>query len=322
MEERPLPMLANQLDIDRVGKYSHYIMEPKVDGLRMIVKRGMHGLSAWTRTGKELTDKLPEEMIKELYLLPEGTIVDGELGYLLLEDKDRWPIFDFNRTMRVFGSGEGTAQDKIAYNRNAEQEFMRLPYYYVFDILQYRNEDMIGHALYQRKSFQQMCVSLDLSGAKYVRQTDVYHTYDEATYEHFVKEGGEGVMLKNPSALYYPGARKANTWYKLKKFNTIDVVVIGWKEGQGKYQGTTGAIEFGMYMSAQSMTPVSFGWCAGMDDATRNDICDLYESGALYGKVFELRYFGKVGRDGKGYRFPQFMRWRPDKSPQECVYRQ
>src|SRR3954454_15114703 len=99
MEERPLPMLANQLDIDRVGKYSHYIMEPKLDGLRMIVKRGVHGLSAWTRTGKELTDKLPEEMIKELYLLPEGTIVDGELGYLFTEDELRWPIFDFNRTM-------------------------------------------------------------------------------------------------------------------------------------------------------------------------------------------------------------------------------
>jgi ATP-dependent DNA ligase len=322
MEERPLPMLANQLDIDRVGKYSHYIMEPKLDGLRMIVKRGTHGLSAWTRTGKELTDKLPEEMIKELYLLPEGTIIDGELGYLFKEDELRWPIFDFNRTMRVFGSGEGTAQDKIAYNRDAEDKFARLPYYYVFDILEYRREEMWPYAQFMRKRFQQMCIGIDLSSAEYVRQTGVHTEFSERTYELFVKQGGEGVMLKNPSASYYPGARKANTWYKLKKFNTIDVIVVGWKEGQGKYWGTTGAIEFGMLMSSQSLTPVSFGWCAGMDDATRHSIYNLYESGALYGMVFELRYFGKVGRDGKGYRFPQFMRWRPDKPAHECVYRQ
>src|SRR5690242_17300423 len=112
MEERPLPMLANQLDIDRVGKYSHYIMEPKLDGLRMIVRRGAFGISAWTRTGKDLTDKLPGGMFDDLYLLPEGTIIDGELGYLFKKDLNCWPIFDFNRTMRVFGSGADNAQDK------------------------------------------------------------------------------------------------------------------------------------------------------------------------------------------------------------------
>jgi ATP-dependent DNA ligase len=327
MEERPLPMLANQLDIDRVGKYSHYIMEPKVDGLRMIVKRGV-GITAWTRTGKDLTDKLPVEMLNDLYLLPEGTIIDGELGYLFKEDDGlRWPIFDFNKTMRVFGSGEGTAQDKIAVHRmmthsGSGHAWSRLPYFYVFDILKYRGDDLTTHPQSIRKNYQQMCISMDLSDAQYVRQTDVHTEFSERTYEFFVKDGGEGVMLKNPAAGYYAGARKANTWYKLKKFNTIDVVVIGWKKGQGKYADTTGAIEFGMYMSAQSMTPVSFGWCAGMDDATRHGIYNLYESGALYGKTFELRYFGKVGRDGKGYRFPQFMRWRPDKPEHECVYRQ
>jgi ATP-dependent DNA ligase len=322
MEERPLPMLANQLDIDRVSKYSHYLMEPKLDGLRMIVKRGTHGLSAWTRTGKDLTAKLPTEMINDLAKLPTGTIIDGELGYLLKEDKDRWPIFDFNRTMRVFGSGEDTAQDKIAYNRTAEQPWMQTPYFYVFDILEYKREEMWVYAQRIRKNFQMICISMDLSSAEYVRSTDVWPTFDQHQYEYFVKQGGEGVMLKNPSASYYAGARKANTWYKLKKFNTIDVVVIGWKEGQGKYQGTTGAIEFGMYMSSQSMTPVSFGWCAGMDDETRNLIATLHGRDQLLGMVFELRYFGKVGRDGKGYRFPQFMRWRPDKPEHECIYRQ
>jgi ATP-dependent DNA ligase len=314
-------MLANQLDIDRVGKYSHYIMEPKVDGLRMIVKRGV-GITAWTRTGKDLTDKLPVEMLNDLYLLPEGTIIDGELGYLFKEDELLWPVFDFNRTMRVFGSGEGTAQDKIAFNRTAEQEFMRLPYFYVFDILKYQGDDMTTHPQHIRKNYQQMCISMDLSDAQYVRQTDVHTEFSERTYEFFVKDGGEGVMLKNPAAGYYPSARKANTWYKLKKFNTIDVVVIGWKEGQGKYQGTTGAIEFGMYMGRNSGAPVSFGWCAGMDDATRFQIAAMHNENVLEGRVFELRYFGKVGRDGKGYRFPQFMRWRPDKDALQCIYRQ
>jgi bifunctional non-homologous end joining protein LigD len=318
MEERPLPMLANQLDIDRVSRYSHYLMEPKLDGLRMIVKRGTHGLSAWTRAGKDLADKLPEEMIADLMKLPLGTIIDGELGYLLHSDT-RWPIFDFNRTMRVFGSGEGTAQDKIAYNRTAEQEFMRLPFFFVFDMLQTTGGDITD--LVQRDRRDLLADALDFD-RKYLRLPLVLSGFDRPIYEKFVTDGGEGVMLKNPQAQYYPGARKANTWYKLKKFNTIDVVVIGWKEGQGKYQGTTGAIEFGMYMSRNSGAPVSFGWCAGMDDATRHEIVHMHCCEQLLGKVFELRYFGKVGRDGKGYRFPQFMRWRDDKDALECIYRQ
>jgi len=67
---------------------------------------------------------------------------------------------------------------------------------------------------------------------------------EEEFYRHFnkiISEGGEGIVLKNWEAGYFFGKRNANMM-KIKEECTKDLAVVGMVEGEGKYQGTLGAL--------------------------------------------------------------------------------
>jgi ATP-dependent DNA ligase len=119
------------------------------------------------------------------------------------------------------------------------------------------------------------------------------------------------MMFKNPLSLYHAGKRRANTWYKLKKFHTIDVQITGSTPGQGKYSNVVGTVTFVDPESGRT------GKCSGMSDLEREDFSDMLNPGVLdphwVGKWMEIRHFGLVGREEEGYRHPQFIRLRPDK---------
>jgi len=71
-----LPMLANNWE-----KMSHYIQEPfyiqpKLDGVRMLVGKHQGKLLMLSRTGKPV--KYMDHIAKELEWLPEGRFLDGE----------------------------------------------------------------------------------------------------------------------------------------------------------------------------------------------------------------------------------------------------
>jgi ATP-dependent DNA ligase len=138
-----------------------------------------------------------------------------------------------------------------------------------------------------------------------VQEVPFSRTWNEPTYRDYVDCGGEGVVLKNPNARYVIGKRPANNWYKVKKFQTLDVVITGFTDGQGKYEGQIGAIIF--------KDPTGrVGRCSGMDDATRLGLSAAVHS-EIVGSVIEIRHWGHSGQGEEGYRFPQFVRFRPDK---------
>jgi ATP-dependent DNA ligase len=67
---------------------------------------------------------------------------------------------------------------------------------------------------------------------------------EELIYKYFnsiLELGGEGVILKNWEAGYFFGKRNANMM-KIKEEVTKDLAVVGMVEGEGKYQGTLGAL--------------------------------------------------------------------------------
>jgi DNA ligase-1 len=61
--------------------------------------------------------------------------------------------------------------------------------------------------------------------------------------EFMWKNGGEGIILKNPRATYEGGKRNANN-IKIKESMTLDLEIIGFTEGKGKYLGMIGALLF------------------------------------------------------------------------------
>lgn len=305
------PMLANPVDIDKVGKYQNYTMEVKLDGVRCIAIKDTTGhVSLWSRSGKELTDKLGHIVI-QLKSIPGSFVVDGELGYCLefLGDAHQpiaFPVvIDFNATMRVIGSGSVEAQLKQDVKRELGWPNIK---FFVFDILQkgIYPQHMLTQAD-RRKSLTEWFDSTTYELSPDIELSAEWPAWDESLYTSIVEAGGEGIMLKNPKAMYYPGKRKANTWYKVKAFDTIDCKIIGYDQGQGKYEAQIGAL----IVEDPTGREIKV---SGMTDAVRLDMtCNFMRK--YNGKMCEVRYFGKVGEQKDGYRHPQYLRMRGDLEP-------
>jgi ATP-dependent DNA ligase len=291
------PMLATPTDIEIARtRQANWFMEEKLDGFRCIITRH-HGdnTTLTSRSGKSFTEKVPllTKLLTET--LPPRTVLDCELGYPSEANTD---IIDFNTTARVLGSGPVVAiwkqQELASTGRHL------IPY--VFDVLYWENQNLLGEPLWERRTWLARVRS---QGVCYPVHT--YDKFHENIYDSYVLSGGEGVMLKNPNAHYHPGKRPSQVWVKLKKFETDDAYATGQVlMGKGKYEGQVGAMYF---MTDGGGT----GKCSGMDDLTRQHITHMHFRRQLEGKAFEVKWYGKVGKDQGGLRHPQFVRWRPDK---------
>lgn len=317
------PMLASPVTIDKVQKLidKGYWAEPKLDGWRCIATRTNSVVELWTRTGKSLTEKLPD-IVDELQRLPkrDGDFVfDGEIGYIVKEEFTAPPfiMIDNNKTRRVLGSDAAEARRK--QDENGEP-----PTLVLFDILYGNGRDYRSLSQHERRAtLSNAYWDTAYSESELLEISERISSNHLMLYDMYVQFGGEGFMFKNPLVGYESGKRMASTWYKLKKFNTVDVVIMGFTEGQGKYAGQIGAIEFGLYQDDfdKTRTPmwsepklVPLGKCSGMDDLVRTQITG--DSDDYIGRVLELKYFGKTAGSPQ---FPQFMRMRTDKDPYECT---
>lgn len=301
------PQLACPVELDKVSKYASYTMEVKLDGVRCIAMRDSTGqVTLWTRSGHEMHTKLPH-LMHQLKALPGTWVIDGEVGYVQKTPEDEeWlteqPVaIDFNKTMRVIGSSPAEARLKQNVNRELGMDWMK---FIVFDILlkgnyptsrlsqANRTEEL--YALFNRKSQDMNDVSI----------SEDWPGWDEEFYNRIVELGGEGIMLKNPDAPYSIGGRRANTWYKVKAFETIDCKITGFDPGQGKYGGQVGALV--VQDPAEAEIRIS-----GMADHQRADMTCYFED-KYKDKMCEVKHFGRVGMHKDGYRHPQFLRMRPD----------
>lgn len=318
------PMLAHPVDVDKLPKYEDYWWEPKLDGVRCIVQKFNDHVTLTSRGNKDFTAKLPH-LVGMFERIPGSFVLDGELGYY--SDDGQMPIIDFNKTMRVIGSGVEEALRKQASNRHPSNRQNQQSHdigFFAFDML-YWDDPLIAFTNESRRTELSAWRNrhMALLHPPTFDLTDWFqpgvHSPDELMdlYNKYVDRGGEGMMIKNPQGLYYPGKRKANTWYKLKRNETLDVKITGSIPGQGKFASLVGAITFVEPESGRT------GKCSGMTDQQRADFTEYYsngyqvKTGALdekyLGKWMEIRHFGLVGSEGESYRHPQFVRLRPDK---------
>jgi len=208
--------------------------------------------------------------------------LDGEVVYL---DKNGDP--DFNFTSRCMGSGT----DVCIQKQMDEERYLS---YVVFDILAFSQLDYRPIAFEERRGY------LDglLADNEYVQIID---TWDPSLEQHGanIEKFLEGSVLKRLDAPY--AGKRHKSWLKMKEQETIDVRIIGYKEGQGKFKDLIGAITF-------RAPDGTIGNCSGMDDDTRVHISDHRE--ALLGTTIEVKHYGKLV---DGFRHPQFIRFRTDK---------
>lgn len=117
----------------------------------------------------------------------------------------------------------------------------------------------------------------------------------------FISQGFEGAMFL-PDVPYYLG-RKSNKLMKFKTMLSQDVKIVGFYEGNNKYEGTLG----GVMTSQENGKACKVG--SGFSDADRDYIWN--HQNKFKDRIFEAKYQEETP-DGI-MRFPVFFRWRKDK---------
>jgi ATP-dependent DNA ligase len=177
---------------------------------------------------------------------------------------------------------------------------------FLFDVIQVDDRDVRPKPLMERKKILREILKGTGLEVDYTlaRSVDKIMELRDAT----VKEGREGVMVKNPQSMYgQPGS-----WLKLKRFDTVDVFV-------------TGVVETKELRS----TGIPRSWSVAVYDDNGQTV-ELGNVGSMVervdprkvkkGSVIEVR-FQEVTRDRK-LRAPFIIRIRHDKTPDECLLSQ
>lgn len=140
---------------------------------------------------------------------------------------------------------------------------------------------------------------------------DVFQTIEEfLTGKDNYSARFEGLVFKNGNCL---------DWYKWKPTKTIDAIVTGWTEGEGKFFGLPGSLRLSVWRYDtvnQDWDLVDIGTAGGMADEVRHEI-NVY--GAMH-RVAEIEY-QNVTENFK-LRHGRFKCWRDDKPAESCTFDQ
>jgi bifunctional non-homologous end joining protein LigD len=194
------PQLATL--VDEVPSGNSWIHEYKYDGYRLLLAVGEGVATAWTRNGKDWSDKF-KALVKAAAKLPAGCLMDGEA--VAIDDKGR-PSFQLL---------QATLKDQKGANL----------VFYAFDLLIERGEDIRKLPNIERKA---RLAALLEGVAPPIIYGDHIVGRGEAMFNAMCEQGGEGIISKKASAPYR-GARTRN-WLKVKCIQRQEFVIVGWSE--------------------------------------------------------------------------------------------
>lgn len=283
---------------EKLGRLDDWVMEPKLDGIRIQLHITADRVETWTRAGNAKHGALiAVETALQPYLKEfDGTVLDGEAVYI---DVDTG-LADFNWTARVMGSHTPTAIQK-------QRQAGKLLSYVAFDILALQGHDVRHLPLKDRRILLERFVDgIDELFLVYTEQVEP--TIDNHVL--FTERYGEGSVIKDLRERYI--GKRSKAMLKWKKQDTEDVVITGFTPGQGKYADLIGAVKFGQYRDGEL---VERGQCSGMTDAVREEMA--LNQRDFIGMAMEITHNGVLV---DGFRHPQFFRLRNDKPAEQCTW--
>ena len=222
-------MLAGTADdvseaLDDLGEPA---LEYKFDGARIQVHKSGDQVSIYSRQLNEVGDAIPEVVAAVRSLPAHDLILDGEV--LSLDTTGRPQPFQV--TMRRFGR-------KLDVER-IKAELPMTPFW--FDLLY-----LDGSPLLDEPQSTRFAELRGLSPEELVVPHLVTANADAA--EDFLHaalaRGHEGIMAKGRNSPYAAGAR-GQSWLKIKRANTLDLVILAAEWGNGRRQGFLSNLHLG-----------------------------------------------------------------------------
>ncbi|MBA3510703.1 DNA ligase D [Sphingomonas sp.] len=194
------PQLATLVDSVPTG--ADWIHEYKYDGYRLLIATGDGAATAWTRKGKDWSDKF-RALVRAAAKLPPGCLIDGEAVAL---------------------GDNGKPDFQLLQSTLKEQKGANLAFY-GFDLLVDRGENITKLPNLERK---ERLAALLKGVAPPIIYGDHVVAKGEALFDAICAEKGEGIISKKASAPYR-GAR-TRCWLKVKCIQRQEFVVVGWSE--------------------------------------------------------------------------------------------
>jgi DNA ligase-1 len=224
-----LPMLSQSAETveDALDQLGTAALEWKLDGARVQVHKDGDAVRVYTRNLNDVTERVPEIVQIVRASSRRSLILDGEAIALRADGS---PL-SFQLTMRRFG-------------RKLEVEAMRreLPLsVYFFDCLFRDGEALVDQPGAERFAALEASLSPETIISRLV-------TGDKAAAASFFEEalarGHEGVVAKALDGPYAAGRRGA-AWIKVKRANTLDLVVLAAEWGHGRRSGWLSNLHLG-----------------------------------------------------------------------------
>jgi bifunctional non-homologous end joining protein LigD len=223
------PMLAVPGEVPTEPGWGY---EFKWDGVRAIAYVTGDAARLLSRNDLDVTRCYPE--LADLAELLEGhrAVLDGEIVSL---DRAGRPSF-------------GLLQSRMHVQRPGPALLRRVPVaYFVFDLLHLDGESLLAEP-YRRRREALARLGLD-GGSRSIavpRWWPGWPGDGEAVLAAAREHGLEGVVAKRLDSRYQPG-RRSHSWVKTALTRTMDVVVGGWKAGEGNRSGTVGSLLVGAH---------------------------------------------------------------------------
>jgi DNA ligase-1 len=314
---RPYPFfLAYPLEgkVEDLGDIHEWQTEWKWDGIRaQLIRRGWR-VFLWSRGEELITDRFPE-LAAAGALLPDGTVIDGEV----MPWKNGAPLPFAQMQRRI---GRKVLTPKIL----AEVPAVLVSY----DLLEAGGEDVRERPLdWRRERLEQITAGKDALVLSPLVEASSWSELASLREESRVR-AVEGLMLKRRGSPYRVGRRRGDWWkWKIDPYS-VDAVLIYAQPGNGRRASLFTDYTFGVWDKGE-LVPFAKAY-SGLTDEEIREVDQFVRRNTVrtFGPVhvvrpelvFELAFEGiqKSSRHKSGIavRFPRMARWRTDKKAQDA----
>lgn len=208
------PMLATHGSVTAL-KAGQWAFEGKWDGYRLLIEADHGAFRVRSRRGREVTQEYRELRWLADDLADHHVVLDGEAVVL---DSSGVPNFH-----EMQNRGRGSRVE-----------------FWAFDLLYLDGRSLLRARYRDRRKLLEM-----LAAGSRLIVPDLLPGDGREALEHSAERGWEGVIAKKRDSTYQPG-RRSSSWIKDKHWNTQEVVIGGWKAGEGGRSSGIGSLLMGI----------------------------------------------------------------------------